>query len=89
LETRVKRVERRSSLPRPAESNCLPAIMLRATQLVTCPLLLPAAVFVAPDSPLRDGLVESAGLIVGGLLIPFFASTALLDGGAAGRRSDR
>jgi hypothetical protein len=90
LETRVKLIERRSSRLHAAESSrTIPAIVLRATQLMTCPLVLPAAVFVAPDSPFRDGLVENAGLIVGGLLVPFFASTALLDSGVNGSRPER
>ncbi|MEX2222263.1 MAG: hypothetical protein WEG40_10755 [Candidatus Rokuibacteriota bacterium] len=55
--------------------------MLRTTQFVTCPLVLPAVVFVAPDSTFRDELVENAGLIVGGLLVLFFAATVLLDDG--------
>lgn len=85
----MRLVERRSSRPHPAESKrSIPGIVLRATQLATCPLVLPAAVFVAPDSPFRDGLVENAGLVIGGLLVPFFASTALLDRGANGSRPE-
>ena len=85
----MRLVERRSSrLHTAAPNRSIPAIILRATQLVTCPLVLPAAVFVSPDSPFRDGLVENAGLIVGSLLVPFFVSTALLDSGANGSTPD-
>ncbi len=55
------------------------AIVLRATQLVTCPLVVPAVVFVAPDSAFRDELVEEAGLIVGALLLVFFTATAVIE----------
>ena len=62
------------------------AILLRATQVVTCPFVLPAVFFVAPDSAFRNALVEGAGLIVGGLLIPFYTATALLEGDASASR---
>lgn len=45
--------------------------------------VLPAVVFVAPDSPFRYALVEGAGLIVGGLLIPFHTAIAMLEGDAS------
>lgn len=76
------RLKRRPGRSRAPKSNrSIPTIVLRATQLVTCPLVVPAAVFVAPDSPFRDELIENAGLIVGGLLVLFFAATAMLDSG--------
>lgn len=74
----------RSRAPKPGHS--MSAILLRATQVVTCPLVLPAVVFVAPDSAFRNALVENAGLIVGGLLVPFYTATALLEGDASASR---
>jgi len=67
----------------PKPGHPISAILLRATQVVTCPLILPAVVFVAPDSPFRNALVEGAGLIVGGLLVPFYTATAVLEGNAS------